>query len=64
MKLTIKVVPNERGGYTAVCPCLPGCVSTGQTRQEAKQRLSDAVVGYMAAVGNAPEQQQQELVEV
>ena len=35
MKLPIVLEGNRREGYTATCPALPGCVSEGDTRQEA-----------------------------
>lgn len=27
----------EEGGYTVTCPALPGCISEGDTREEARQ---------------------------
>jgi len=52
MKLAVRVVIRERGGYMAVCPSLPGCVTWGETREEARRRLDDAIRGYIAAVSN------------
>jgi predicted RNase H-like HicB family nuclease len=64
MKLTVRIFDNERGGYTAVCPSLPGCCCHGVTRQEAKDRLDEAIRGYIAAVSNfVPETVIQESVE-
>jgi len=35
--MVYKVVlePAEEGGYTVYCPALPGCISEGNTRDEA-----------------------------
>ncbi|MFP4105562.1 MAG: type II toxin-antitoxin system HicB family antitoxin [Phycisphaerae bacterium] len=65
MKVCIRLVRNEFGGYTAKCPTLPGCVSTGETREEAQQRLDEAIRGYIAAVNNfVPERLDHEVLEV
>lgn len=64
MKLSIKIICNETGGYTAHCPSLPGCICKAPTREEAKQKLSDAIYGYIASVGNfVPDNVDKELVE-
>lgn len=64
MKLAIRIVDNEHGGFTAVCPSLPGCMSMGGTRQEAREKLNEAILGYIAAVNNfVPENIGPELVE-
>ncbi|HUS90395.1 MAG TPA: type II toxin-antitoxin system HicB family antitoxin [Phycisphaerae bacterium] len=52
MKLTIRIFDDERGGYIAICPSLPGCRCRGGSREEARQRLEEAVRGYIAAVSN------------
>ena len=54
MKLTIKIVRNERGEYTAFCPSLPGCITNGNTREEAQERLGEAIRGYLASVSDCP----------
>lgn len=65
MKLTIRILQNEDGGYTAVCPTLPGCVSQAPTRQQATDRLDEAIRGYIAAVSNfVPEKVDHEVTEV
>lgn len=64
MKLCIRITPNGRGGYTAVCPTLPGCVSGGSTQEEAREKLDEAIRGYFAAVNNfVPEHLPPEVVE-
>jgi len=65
MKVCIRIIQNEAGGYTAACPTLPGCVSVGPTREQAEQRLEEAIRGYIAALGDfVPESLTHEVVEV
>jgi predicted RNase H-like HicB family nuclease len=64
MKVTVRIFDNQQGGFTAVCPSLPGCCCRGITREEAKQKLDEAIRGYIAAVNNfVPENLVQEFVE-
>lgn len=65
MKLRIRIVNCQAGGYTAECPVLPGCVTHGETREEAREKLNDAICGYVAAVSDfVPEKLVHEMVEV
>ena len=65
MKLSIKIITDDRGGFTAVCPTLPGCMSRGDTREQARTKLHEAIRGYFAALNNfVPEQLPPEVVEV
>jgi antitoxin HicB len=40
----------EEGGYVVTCPALPGCLSEGETREEALRNIRDAIEGYLAAL--------------
>lgn len=65
MKLNIRILPNDHGGFTAICPTLPGCMSKGSTREEAREKLDEAICGYFAAINNfVPEHLPPEVVEV
>ena len=65
MKLCVRIHKNEVGRFTAQCPSLPGCMCFGTTRQEAGDKLEEAIRGYIAAVSNfVPEELTQEVVEV
>lgn len=65
MKLTVRIFDDERGGYVATCPSLPGCCSRGNSREDAKRQLDEAIRGYLAAVGNfVPETVVQDPAEV
>jgi predicted RNase H-like HicB family nuclease len=41
-QLLIVIEPAE-GNYSAYCPDLPGCIATGKTIAEVKQRMSEAI---------------------
>ncbi len=40
--------PEEGGGYTVTVPALPGCVTEGDTLEEAISMARDAIEGYIA----------------
>ena len=65
MKLSVRIITDDSGGYRAICPTLPGCMSKGNTRQEARDKLDEAIRGYFAAINNfVPENLPPEVVEV
>ena len=41
--------PQEEGGYTAYVPSLKGCVSEGDTKDEARHNIKEAVDLYLEA---------------
>jgi len=42
--------PEPEGGFTALVPALPGCVTYGRTLAEAKEMARDAIGGYIASL--------------
>ena len=50
MKLRVVLEPSEEGGYTVYVPSLPGCISKGDTREEALQNIREAIDLYLEAV--------------
>lgn len=38
------------GGYTAIVPSLPGCVTYGKTIEEAQKMAQDAIHAYIASL--------------
>jgi len=50
MKLRIVLEPSEDGGYTAYVPSLPGCISEGDTREEALTNIKEAIELYLVPV--------------
>ena len=50
MKLQIVLEPSDEGGYTAMVPALPGCLSEGDTKEEAIVNIQEAVALYLEPV--------------
>lgn len=44
---SIKIEPQKEGGFTVTVPSLPGCISEGDTLEEATSNIRDAMLGYM-----------------
>jgi predicted RNase H-like HicB family nuclease len=44
------IYSGEDGYFIAECPSLPGCVSQGQTREEAVANIKEAIHAYIAAL--------------
>jgi len=47
---TVVLEPAEEGGYTVTVPTLPGCISEGDTYDEALENIKDAIQLYLRAV--------------
>ena len=47
MKIKIVLEPSEEGGYTAFVPSLPGCISEGDSREEALVNIKEAIKLYL-----------------
>ena len=50
MKYRVYLEQDEDGVFVASCPALPGCVSQGETRQEATENIQEAVEGYLKSL--------------
>jgi len=50
MMVRVVLEPSEEGGYTAVVPSLPGCISEGETRDEALANIKEAIELYLEPV--------------
>ncbi|MCZ6489829.1 MAG: type II toxin-antitoxin system HicB family antitoxin [Acidobacteria bacterium] len=50
MKLRVVLEPSEEGGYTAIVPSLPGCISEGETREDALANIQEAIRLYLEPV--------------
>ena len=46
MKLKIVLEPSEESGYTVDVPALPGCISEGDTEEEALANIKEAIGLY------------------
>jgi antitoxin HicB len=42
--------PEPEGGYTVLVPSLPGCVTYGETLEEAERMAQDAIEGCVAVM--------------
>ncbi len=42
--------PEVEGGFTAIVPALPGCISYGKDLTHAKEMITDAIKGYLASL--------------
>lgn len=47
MKLRVVLEPSDEGGFTAYVPALPGCVSEGDTEEEAMANIREAIELYL-----------------
>jgi predicted RNase H-like HicB family nuclease len=50
MKLKIVLESSEDGGYTVFVPSLPGCISEGETKEEALKNIREAIELYLEPV--------------
>jgi predicted RNase H-like HicB family nuclease len=50
MKLQVVLEPSEEGGYTAYVPSLPGCISEGDSREQAIANIKEAIALYLEPV--------------
>ena len=47
MRFRVVLEPAEEGGYTVYVPSLPGCISEGDTREEALKNIREAIELYL-----------------
>ncbi len=49
MKYTVIIEQGHESGYVAYAPALRGCVSQGETKQEALKNIKEAMEAYIEA---------------
>jgi len=49
-RFNIILRPEPEGGFTALVPALPGCVTYGRTLVEARAMVKDAIAGYIESL--------------
>ena len=49
-RYTVLFEPAEEGGYVVTCPALPGLVTEGDTLDEARDMVRDAIRGYLESL--------------
>lgn len=50
MNLKVVLEPSDEGGYTAYVPSLPGCISEGETAEEAMANVREAIALYLEPI--------------
>ena len=50
MQLRVILELSDEGGYTALVPSLPGCISEGDTRDEVLRNIQEAIALYLEPV--------------
>ena len=50
MKLQVVLEPSEEGGYTVFVPSLPGCISEGESIDDALSNIQEAIELYLEPI--------------
>jgi len=50
MTFSVVLKPSDEGGYTVYVPALPGCISEGDTVEEALANIREAIELYLEPV--------------
>ena len=50
LKYNVIYRPEPEGGFTAIVPSLPGCVTYGTDLMDAKKMVVDAIEGYLESL--------------
>ena len=50
MKIKVILEPSDEGGFTVYAPSLPGCISEGETEDEALASIKEAIQLYLEPV--------------
>lgn len=50
MEYMVIIEPADDGTFSVYVPDLPGCVSTGRTREEAIESIREAIHGHVATL--------------
>lgn len=50
MNLTVVLEPSDEGGFTVYVPGLPGCISEGESRDEALSNIKEAILLYVEPI--------------
>lgn len=50
LKFNVLFRAEPEGGFTAIVPSLPGCISYGKTLEKSQMMIKDAIEGYLASL--------------
>lgn len=65
IEYTVIFEPDDQGGYVVSVPALPGCVTQGESFEEAISNIKDAMKGYIEVLkeeGQAIPQEKSDIV--
>lgn len=49
-RYTVIFEPAQEGGYVVTVPALPGCATQGETLEEARQMVKEAIQAYLESL--------------
>jgi predicted RNase H-like HicB family nuclease len=52
LKFKVVLEPAEEGGYVVYVPSLPGCISEGDSKEEALKNIKEAIELYLEPTEN------------
>jgi predicted RNase H-like HicB family nuclease len=64
MQVRVILEPSDDGGFTVHVPSLPGCISEGDTREEALANIREALQLYLEPVDDDMTIAEGEVVEI
>jgi predicted RNase H-like HicB family nuclease len=50
MRFKVVLEPSDEGGFTVYVPSLPGCISEGETVDQALQNVQEAIELYLEPI--------------
>ena len=50
MRLKVVLEPSDDGGFTVFVPALPGCISEGESKEDAIKNIREAIELYLEPV--------------
>ncbi len=54
VRIRVVYEPSDEGGYTAYVPALRGCISEGDTLEEARRQIREAIDLYLEPSDDGP----------
>jgi len=64
MRIGVVLHPDPEGGFTVTVPSLPGCISEGDTVEEALKNIKEAIELFLESMREHGEQIPQEVVDI
>ncbi|MGA9100113.1 MAG: type II toxin-antitoxin system HicB family antitoxin [Methanotrichaceae archaeon] len=50
LRYKIQLIKEDDGSYTVIVPALPGCLTSGETVEEAIEMAKEAIEGYIESL--------------